>query len=784
MIFAHRLRSYWRLTPAPAIAVDILRAGIIIMSPLLADLCLRWTARTDLFLAPLHRRLYANPRYVTQAWVYRGFLTATIALTAAWLLRAVRNFFVITASRTRPQRDTAEEQIMSLPHWPYSREGFTVILGELQDRDGARVPNPRSPNLKPRWLTLPELALYTGVLVTGGVGSGKTSAVAYPVLRQLLGFRREVPIRRADGSLDRAPWTFSGLVMDEKGDFTRAASEYAAEWGRQDDMIRIAPGGKWIWNVIYNPNLPAWAVAYQLGWILRNFNKGAVGNDPFWENAPKELFTDYLGLLDDAQGYYTLFDYLETLVDDLRQNELHQEAMGRFADDPEKLGEIERRWKSITKRREGMSVNLRGSLEACARAGIDMFRFAELRRTFCPTKEEYFEHDPVAHVLRPCANVFTGFDQILDYGRIVGLEMPKQIYFDAAVFIQVALKSQWQDAVLRRETITADGTLMMPPRFAEKIGYCPTFMMADEAQQSATPRDAEFKAVCRLKRASMWELTQSHGSIKGAFGATNQIHAATYFQNSMTHIYLRQSDIDSMKLIQEECGKKLVQKTSLAVTEGGASSELSYLEGEMVHQSMGMSSTKTVATEEKPFVEIDEMKQLPNNVAIVLPSNGHRTLPATIAFLRPLWVQKKHPNLSPATSWLDWPAELRSTHDLAVPHEPNWSSWPTSEPLDEGLVVPREARLGRFIQAANEEEVLPRAPLAGALSSPALPGRESRRPSPPPSSPAVAPAPPPAHGLHQILATLNDQDEDRPDSENSGDSPRPDDPFADLTDDS
>jgi hypothetical protein len=150
-----------------------------------------------------------------------------------------------------------------------------------------------------------------------------------------------------------------------------------------------------------------------------------------------------------------------------------------------------------------------------------------------------------------------------------------------------------------REAIGSDGTPLMPPRFGETIGYCPTFMMADEAQQSATPKDAEFKAVCRSKRASMWELTQSHGSIKGAFGPNNQAHAATYFQNSMTHIYLRQADVDSMKIIQEECGKKLVQKTSLAITEGGMSSELSYIQGGIVHQGLGLSSTKTVATEEK-----------------------------------------------------------------------------------------------------------------------------------------------------------------------------------------
>ena len=704
MTLSRRLHNYWQETPSPAVLVDALRVLGVVSSPFLAILLLRWISTTDLFVAPVHRRLFANPNYVGAGLFYRAFITCTLALNCAWTLKAARNFIVITANRNGPREIVREDQKLDLPPWPYSRESFAVILGELQDRDGARVPNKESPNLKPRWLILPELSLYTGVFVTGGIGSGKTSAVAYPALRQLLGFRREVSIRRQDGSIDKAPWTFSGLIMDEKGDFTRAASQYAEEWGRTDDIIRIAPGGKWIWNVIYNPNLPTWAVAYQLGWILKNFNKGATGGDPFWENAPKELVTDYLGLLDDAKGYYTLFDYLETLVDDEQQNSLHERAMQRFAKNPTKVEEIERRWKSIMKRRDDMSVNLRGALEACAKAGIDMFRFPELRKTFCPTKEEYFERDPVQKVLRPRANVFTGFDQILDYGRIVGLEMPKQIYFDAAVFIQVALKAQWQDAILRRETIGPDGKLLMPPRFGERIGYCPTFLMADEAQQSATPKDAEFKAMCRSKRASMWEFTQSHGSIKGSFGPSNATHASTYFQNSMTHLYLRQSDLDSMKIIQEECGKKLVQKTSLAVTEGGTSSELSYVQGEIIHQGLGLSSTKTVNTEEKPFLEVEELKQLPNNVAIVLPSNGDRTLAATITYLRPLWIQKKYPELAVTTSWLDWPTSLRSTYDLDnIPQELNWAGWGMSEPLDEASVVLMENRLGRFVQTAEDE---------------------------------------------------------------------------------
>ncbi|HZL16330.1 MAG TPA: TraM recognition domain-containing protein [Polyangia bacterium] len=745
------LRTYLRSTHPALLAFDLVRVFGLFCAPLVGLVLFRWLASTDGVLAPFHRRLWYDAAYAGS--FYRWFVAATFLLTAAWVLSSVRTFMRFTLTRTgrEVQRRDPEAEKMPLPRWPYARDSFALVLGELQDRDGSRVPSERSPGLKPRWLVLPELALYTGVFVTGGIGSGKTSAVAYPALRQLLGFRRPVRVRRIDRSIGEEPWSFSGLVLDEKGDFTRAAAQYAEEWGRAADIIRIAPGGEWIWNVIYNPNLPTWAVAYQLGWILKNFNRGASGGDPFWENAPKELVTEYLGLLDDAEGYYTLFDYLETLIDDAKQNALHKKALARHADDPDKVEEILRRWKSIERRRNEMSVSLRGALEACAKAGIDMFRFPELRRTFCPTREEYFEHDDAAGVMRPRANVFTGFDQVLDYGKIVGLEMPKQIYFDAAVFVQVSLKSQWQDAVLRREGIGSDGKLLLPPRFGEKIGYCPTFLFADEAQISATPKDAEFKAVCRSKRASMWELTQSHGSIRGAFGAQKAADANTYFQNSMTHIYLRQSDVDSMKTIQDEAGKKLVQRTSLAITEGGNSSELSYVQGGIVHQGIGVSATKTVATEEKPFIEIEELKALPNNVAVVLASNGDRTLSASITYLRPLWVFRKHPHLPIETPWLDWPEDLRASYDLDnIPQELNWEGWEMTDPLEETAVVAADERLGRFVQRPSRASHPPAPPTAAPVASPAdevtappnlLPPVAGELPRP---TPALVAAPAPA----------------------------------------
>lgn len=694
------------------VAADGLRLLMALGSPLLAYQAFQLVVRQNALIAPLHRQLWhsfpSGP-----ATIYAAMLLVGIATCSEYALVAFRNLLSIALARLGALQQVLPEAL-GLPPYPYTRESFALILGEIHSRDGRRVPNAGEPNAKPRWLILPELALYTGVFVTGAIGTGKTSAVAYPALKQLIGFRREVRIRRRDGSESIDEWKFSGLILDEKGDFTRAAAGFAKEWGREKDLIRISPGGDWIWNVIYNPNLPAWAVAYQLGWIVKNFNKGQSGSDPFWENAPKELITEYLGLLDDADGYYTMFDFLEVLIDNDRQDALNAKAQRRFANDPVRLEQCQRRWKAIERRRTEMSVNLRGSLEACAKAGMDMFRQPELRRTFCPTKEEYFERGADGK-LRPRSNVFVGFDQALEEGKLIGLEMPKQIFFDAAVFCQVALKSQWQDSVLRRDTIGPNGKPLLPPKFGERIGYCPTFLMADEAQISATPKDGEFKAVCRSKRASMWELTQSHSSIKGSFGQGKEADAAIYFQNSMTHIYLRQSDLESMKGIQEQIGKKIVQKTTLAISEGGNASELSYFEGQMIHEGLNLSSTKTVATEEKPFMELEELKSLPNNVAVVTPSNGDQTLPATIAYLRPLWVFKKFTDLKYETSWFDWPNELKSSFNLEnIPQEHRWKAW---DAVDETETVDADSRLGQFVQDAIEvaEDLPPPEPPQGAV---------------------------------------------------------------------
>ena len=68
-----------------------------------------------------------------------------------------------------------------LPAWPTSArdEAPSLVIGELHH------PTVPRESERPSWLVIPEKRLYTGVLVVGAVGTGKTTACMYPFARQI-----------------------------------------------------------------------------------------------------------------------------------------------------------------------------------------------------------------------------------------------------------------------------------------------------------------------------------------------------------------------------------------------------------------------------------------------------------------------------------------------------------------------------------------------------------------------------------------------------------------------
>lgn len=79
-----------------------------------------------------------------------------------------------------------------------------------------------------RKVFIPEKGLFQNILVTGTIGSGKTSSFMYPVTKQLIEFE-----------CDNANKKLGLLILDVKGNYYTQVKQYAKNCNRENDLVII-----------------------------------------------------------------------------------------------------------------------------------------------------------------------------------------------------------------------------------------------------------------------------------------------------------------------------------------------------------------------------------------------------------------------------------------------------------------------------------------------------------------------------------------------------------------
>ena len=156
-----------------------------------------------------------------------------------------------------------------LPPWPLSPtdESPSLVIGELHYKDRlAEHPHPK-------WLLMPEKGLYTGLIIFGAIGTGKTTSCMRPFCRQLLEWQRHKPELRC-----------AMLVLEVKGDFCYDVQEMLAEYKRTEDYMELSlDEDGWKWNPLDCPWLDTYSLAYTLASLVNQlFGKS---KEPFWQQA-------------------------------------------------------------------------------------------------------------------------------------------------------------------------------------------------------------------------------------------------------------------------------------------------------------------------------------------------------------------------------------------------------------------------------------------------------------------------------------------------------------------
>ena len=97
-----------------------------------------------------------------------------------------------------------------------------------------------------------ESGLYQNFLITGTIGSGKTSSAMYPFTKQLIKYNFML-----NSSYNHtSPFTTIGmLILDVKGNFYKQVKYYCNLYSRENDLIIIELGGRIKYNPLHKPDL-------------------------------------------------------------------------------------------------------------------------------------------------------------------------------------------------------------------------------------------------------------------------------------------------------------------------------------------------------------------------------------------------------------------------------------------------------------------------------------------------------------------------------------------------
>jgi hypothetical protein len=611
----------------------------------------------DVFLALVELR---TPHvFQTLAYLYATLWFATPFFLASLLtsLLAIVVYRYAPTVRRRP-----------LPPYPRpeSRPSPTLVLGE------AHLATTTGPAPSPTWLTIPQRGLYTGVMILGAVGTGKTSACMYPYTEQLLRWRADDAERKV-----------GGLVLEVKGDFCPQVRSILARAGREQDYIEIGLNTGVCYNPLHN-DLDPYAVAFAIATLVNNlFGKS---KEPFWQQAYTDLLKFVILLRRMADGYTTFGEVYRYILDpthierDLERvkadlatpsdvlvvSSLDYQLHGAggpwthwFQEDPDHWAhpydsELEAHleqqhvpyrvqrpqggtWASRRHQLDAVQrwythgwSRLDGRLRSSITEGVVVFlslfdHNPDVHRAFCPPRSAYAT-EPKPGEPKPLPPL----DTLLEAGRVLALNFPVAMNPALARILGVMLKLDFQRAVLQRiPRMTAQPTRV----WRDLLFVCDEYHAFATVGETDPSGDERTFALSRQARLMPIVATQSVSSLRSALPGDEAWR--TLMQCFRTKLFLATSDEFTAKAAAELCGRRDRLKAHYAISEAGQGAHISLLTGRPTAVKQTLSTSKSYAPHHEYIFAPRVFTELQNAQAIALPYDGLNPLPPQFCYLKP-----------------------------------------------------------------------------------------------------------------------------------------------------
>ena len=384
---------------------------------------------------------------------------------------------------------------------------------------------------------LPEKSLYQNILVTGTIGTGKTSSAMYPFTQQLIKYK--------SNNFEKK---IGMLILDVKGNYYKQVKKFCKIYNREEDLIIIELNGNYKYNPLHKPNLKPSVLANRLKTILLLFSKN--NTESFWLDKAEQVLAEAIKLCRLYNDGYVTFDELHKII---MVNDYYLDKLKilreKFNNNYYNHNETYDLLSSITFfEKEFLNLDprtlsiIKSEITRITNSFIGEY---DILKTFSPPLEELN---------------FLGFQDVLENGKIVVLNMNIAEYKNLSKLISAYLKLDFQSEVMYN---------------LSHNNVKPSAFICDEYAEYVTKTDADFFSLSREAKCINIVSTQSYSSLKNTLKDENAVKVI--IQNLINKLWFRTDDIYTIEEAQKQLGKEEKQKTSSTISENARETYFSYI---------------------------------------------------------------------------------------------------------------------------------------------------------------------------------------------------------------
>lgn len=411
--------------------------------------------------------------------------------------------------------------------------------------------------------------LYQNILITGSIGTGKTSSAISHILEELI--KKDI----------------YGLIIDVKGNYIDTLKKIAGKYGKEKRILEISMDSDFKYNPLNKPELSCSELANYMIRVLKVLSFGNQHSDPFWLEKSESYIRDFITLIRAYNNDHVDFMELHNLV--TKDGYLE-----------EKLGILKGRiLKNELGEEELFAINIAISNIINEYRKLDERVLSIIKSEITRMTNLFINHYSTYEKFCTSSDKLNFLDS-----RIVILSFNIGQNRFLSKVISTYLKLDFQQQILSR-----------------KKADFPVFFICDEFQEIVNCEDSNFFSISREYQCMNIISMQSYSSLMNAL--QNEKAAYVIIQNLVNKIWFRNDDMYTVEQIMKQIGKEEKELKTLSYTETGQNSRYSFLSHKFKDYKTGLSKGYSIQNKnEYKINEEDITTNLKTFEAMIFLSNG------------------------------------------------------------------------------------------------------------------------------------------------------------------